>query len=315
MEQIIRYNKFNTSKVTFTEMKQNRYGGKTVGVKYNGKSLVLQTPKMYLPYGLSEYQVKDINGNATGDVKYSLDLSFKGWNDEGDTPTKTFYNNMNKLDELLVSQGVENRVTWFKSKTHTKEVIEALYSSGVRLSKDRHTGEVTDKWPPTMKVKAWRNDNGSFKCETYNTNREQVDFEETVVKGCYVQALISCSSVWFAGGKFGLSWQVRQMIVHPPMRITGYSFLDDEDDVEATEVDNVAEDVATACKFYEEEEEDVVTEETTEVYEEEEEVVEEVVAEAPKPKKKRATTARKKTVRKSKKAVAEAAEVTATSGA
>ncbi len=34
MDQIIRYNKFNTSKVTFTtEMKQNRYGGKTVGVK------------------------------------------------------------------------------------------------------------------------------------------------------------------------------------------------------------------------------------------------------------------------------------------
>ena len=150
MDQIIRYNKFNPSNVTFTEMKQNKYGGKTVGVKYNGKSLVLQTPKMYLPYGLSEYQVQDKHGNTTGDVKYSLDLSFKGWKDEGNTPTKTFYTSMKKLDELLVAHGVENRVNWFKSKTHTKEVIDALYHPSVRLSKDRDTKEVTDKWPPTM---------------------------------------------------------------------------------------------------------------------------------------------------------------------
>lgn len=326
MEQIIRYNKFDASKVTFTEMKQNRYGGKTVGMKYMGKTLVLQTPKMYLPYGLSEYHVKDSNGNNTGDVKYSLDLSFKGWNEEGNTTTKVFYENMKALDERLVAQGVENRVGWFKSKSHTKEVIQALYSSVLRLSKDKDTGEVTDKWPPTMKAKVWRKDDGSFRCETYSAAREQVDFEESVVKGCYVQALVSCSGVWFAGGKFGMSWQVRQMIVHPPMRITGYSFLEDEDDVEA-----VAEDgVASACKFYEDDEdtenvEDEEDVETTEVLEQtvednatevftEEEVVEEVVEEvleAPKPKKKRATTKRK-SVRKSKKATASAPTAGAT---
>lgn len=306
MEQIIRYNKFDASKVTFTDMKQNRYGGKTVGLKYNGKALVLQTPKMYLPYGLSEYHVKDSNGNSTGDVKYSLDLSFKGWNEDGNTTTKVFYENMNAFDERLVAQGVENRVGWFKSKSHTKEVIQALYSSAVRLSKDKETGEVTDKWPPTMKAKVWRKDDGSFRCETYSAAREQVDFEESVVKGCYVQALVSCSGVWFAGGKFGVSWQVRQMIVHPPMRITGYSFLEDEDDVEATTDDTAEDTVAAACKFYEDDEDTADAEvlEETEVFTEEEvveEVVEEVL-EAPKPKKKRAT--KRKTVRKSKKATA-----------
>lgn len=305
MEQVIRYNKLNMNNVTFTEMKANRYGGKTVGVKYNGKTMVVQTPKMYLPYGLSEFHVKDSNGNNTGDVKYSLDLSFKGWNDEGSSPTKTFYENMKKLDELLVAKGVENRVAWFKSKSHTKEVVKALYSSAVRMSKDRETGEVTDKWPPTMKAKVYNYD-GTFKCDAYNAKREPVDFSENVTKGCYVQALVSCNSVWFAGGKFGVTWSMRQLIVHPPMRITGYSFLEDEDDVDAnadTATGDATDNEGKACQFYEtelvsDEEEEVADDEEVVEYvveHDEEEIASAAAVEEPTETKKKT---RKKTVRK-----------------
>lgn len=338
MEQVIRYNNFDASKVSFTEMKVNRYGGKTVGIKYNGKRFVIQTPKMYLPYGLSEYQVTDTNGNNTGDVKYSLDLSFKGWNSENKTATKTFYQCMNGLDNTLVQQGVENRVAWFKSKTHTTEVVKALYSTTVRRSKDRETGEVTDKWPPTMKAKLYRKDDGSFKCETYNSKRENVDFESSVTKGCYVQALLGCTGVWFAGGKFGLSWNVQQMIVHPARRITGFSFLDDEDDSEDVTVTETTVS-SNALQFIEDEDEDedddnengenegdVTVEETADVDDEEEEIVEEVVEEVveemvaaieeKKTKKKKKTAAapkKKKTVRKSKKSQEKEEQVSAAS--
>ena len=301
MEQVIRYNKLNTDKVTFTDMKTNRYGRKTVGVKYNGKTLVVQTPKMYLPYGLSEYHVKDSNGNNTGDVKYSLDLSFKGWNDEGSSPTKTFYEKMSEMDNLIVSKGLENRVSWFKSKSHTKEVIEALYSSSVRMSKDRETGEVSTKWPPTMKAKVYNYD-GNFKCDAYNAKREQVDFETNVTKGCYVQALVSCNSVWFAGGKFGVTWSMRQLIVHPPMRITGFSFLEDEDDLTANDDNNDESTTKTdACQFYETEleSEDEVVEEVEVVEYVEENTTAEVVAETVvEPKKKKKKTVRKPRAKK-----------------
>lgn len=303
MEQIIRYNKLDSSKLTFSDVKPNRYGGKTVHVKYGGKTLMVQTPKMYLPYGLGEYQVKDSNGNPTGDVKYSLDMSFKGWDSEGPSAVKTFYENMQKLDGRLVDEGVANRVSWFKSKNHTKEVVEALYSPALRFSKDRETGEVTTKWPPTMKAKVYQAPDGSFKAETYNDKRVPVEFRPSVVKGCYVQALVSCSSVWFAGGKFGMTWQVRQMIVHPPMRLTGFSFLVDEDDVDAS-AETPAEETSN-CQFYADEDS---TEEVavTEVFTEEEEVVElvEEVVEAAeeeevKPKKKK-----RKTVKKPRKSAA-----------
>ena len=294
MDQIVKYNKLNVDHVTFTDPKQNRYGGKTVGVKYKNKTLVLQTPKMYLPYGLSEYQVKDTSGNPTGDVKYSLDMSFNGWNKPGDSSVKTFYKNMKNMDELLLQKGLTNRVAWFKSKSHTREVVEALFSPVVRMSKDRETGETTDKWPPTMKAKLYCNKDGSFKCETYNSAREQVDFLENVTKGCYVQALVSCSGVWFAGGKYGVTWNLKQMIVHPPLRITGYSFLDDDEDVD--DVEQYTEKETPASNFVSDDDE---TEEEV-VYEEVLEEVEEVSAPVVEKKKTKKKTVRKPRTKKVK---------------
>ena len=227
MEQIIKYNNYNAANVTLSEPKLNKYGGKSVFINYNGKPLTLQTPRMFLPYGLNEYDVKDSSGNPTGKKEYSLRLSFKGWDDETSN-NATFLNAMKGFNDVLVDNGVQHSVKWFKKK-HTREVVEALNSNVVQYSKDRETGEVTNEWPPTMKAKLYQR-NDLFTCEAYNKNREEVDFKTNVVKGAWVQGLMSCSGVWFAGGKFGVTWVMRQMIVEPPARLSGFSFLLDDED-------------------------------------------------------------------------------------
>jgi len=227
MEQITKYNNFNAQDVTLSEPKLNKYGGKSVFVNYNGKPLTLQTPRMFLPYGLNEYDVKDSSGNPTGKKEYSLRLSFKGWDDKTSN-NATFLEAMKSFNDVLVESGVQNSVKWFKKK-HTREVVEALNSNVVQYSKDRETGEVTNEWPPTMKAKLYQR-NDEFTCEAYNKNREEVDFKSNVVKGAWVQGLMSCSGVWFAGGKFGVTWVMRQLIVEPPARLSGFSFLLDDED-------------------------------------------------------------------------------------
>jgi hypothetical protein len=50
------------------------------------------------------------------------------------------------------------------------------------------------------------------------------------VKGASLTTLIQCTSVWFAGSKFGLSWKAKQIRMDKvPESIRGYAFLDDDD--------------------------------------------------------------------------------------
>jgi hypothetical protein len=45
-----------------------------------------------------------------------------------------------------------------------------------------------------------------------------------------VTVLIQCTSVWFAGSKFGLSWKAKQIRMdRVPESIRGYAFLEDDD--------------------------------------------------------------------------------------
>ena len=257
MEQITKFNNFNTKNVTLSEPKLNKYGGKSVFVNYNNKQLTLQTPRMFLPYGLNEYDVKDSSGNPTGKKEYSLRLSFKDWDTEG-SDTNLFLKRMQDFNDTLVDYGVKNSVKWFKKK-HSKEIVEALNANVIQYSKDKETGEVTNDWPPTLKAKLYQR-NDEFTCEVYNKKREVVDFRRNVVKGAWVQGLMTCSGVWFAGGKFGVTWVMRQMIVEPPARLTGFSFIMDDDETDAqvnTQVEETDEETENE-EVHEEAEEDTV---------------------------------------------------------
>ena len=226
--QIVKSDKFSCSNVEYSDPKKLSHGGQAIYLNYDGKPLILQTPKMSMPWGMGKYD---------GDVpKFSLDLSFKGM-DNSDS-LQTFYKALNELDEKLVEDGAKNSLSWFKKKKQTREVCKALYAPQIKVSKDK-SGEPDGKYPPTMKVKVpWRD--GSFQCDAYDSKKQliQDDLSNVLVKGTQVQALIQCVGIWFAGGKYGCSWKVVQMKVTPPAGIHGYSFIDDsEDEVDGDVVD------------------------------------------------------------------------------
>merc|ERR1712118_158327 len=112
----------------------------------------------------------------------------------------------------------------FKKKSMTEDVLRALYSKQLRESKDKETGEPDGKWPDTIKVKLpYKNER--FACEVYDNKKQEVDLsnlENILVRGCEIQALIECGGVWFAGGKYGVSWKIIQMKVTAPSTIKGY---------------------------------------------------------------------------------------------
>ena len=233
---IVKPNNFDESKLEFSEVKTNKYGGKAVYVRYNGDKLMIQTPDMSFPYGLGEY---DITDNKTGEVtgkKYTLNLSFKGmdYDDEDSaklkrsTQLRDFHNMLESLGARVIQEATKNSVAWLKLKAPKEGVVEALFQPLIQVSTNKETGEPDGKYPDTFKAKVPFYED-SFKTEVYNMDKERINVKEGLVKGASGKSLVECTGVWFAGGKFGVGFRFNQLRVEVPRGLSGYSILSDSD--------------------------------------------------------------------------------------
>ena len=221
---IVQSTDFSTSNITFSPIKLMDSGAKMSYLSYSGRPLVMQTASMNLPYGMNVF-------DKAGPVKYSVDLSFRGYEEGKDAKVRAFYDVLMKLDEFMVKKGVENSQAWFKSKL-SEDVVKAFYTPLVRVSKDANGNP--KPYPPSFKLNL-RKKQGSdvFDIVAYDQNKQAYNYEETtleelLVKGAQITALIQCTSVWFAGSKFGLSWKGIQLRVDKlPDSIRGFAFADE----------------------------------------------------------------------------------------
>lgn len=209
---------FDVSKVTVTAPKINeKTGGKSAYLNYDGGRLVLQTAtQMVLPFGLGVY---DKNGSP----EYSVELSFRGMAERDDL--RQYHDSLAALDQHMVKLGVKNSKLWFKAEQN-EAVINAFYTPTLKLSKDKEGNPLP--YPPTTKAKL-RRMNGDFEAKFFDeksTPYRGVPVEDLLVKGATVTALLECTGVWFAGGRFGLSWKVKQAIIHHlPQKMKDFAFI------------------------------------------------------------------------------------------
>jgi hypothetical protein len=188
----------------------------------------MQVGPLETPFGLSVF-------DKQGPPKYSVDLKLRGYDDPTNHPkTATIYNAFHALDEFMLDQGVKNSATWFKG-TKSREVLSELYTPVVRFSVDSEGNR--KPYPPTLKVQLRKRDD-KFEADIYDENKRSLNdipLEDIIVKGTVLTALIQCTGVWFAGGKYGLSWKAIQIRADKvPHTFRGKpAFLDEEggDDV------------------------------------------------------------------------------------
>ena len=210
---------FQVSDIIFGAVQKNKVGGNIVYMNLNGKRTTLQTPWLNAPFGLSTFT--DDNGND----KYSIDVSFKGM--ENDEKVKLFHSKMKELDNVILDKGVEMSKDWFGAKKK-KEILEELYRPVVKLAKD------PTKYAPTMKLKI----QNLQQLEVYDTEANKMN-SDSITSGAQIQAIIQCSSVWFVNKTFGVTWNLVQLRMKPPDRISGFSFKAEEEDDLEEEVEEV----------------------------------------------------------------------------
>ena len=230
MSSVVAPSAFKTSNVTFSPVKTLESGGKQAYLNYNGAALVMQVGPLETPFGLSVF-------DKQGPPKYSVDLKLRGYDDPTNHPkTATIYNAFHALDEFMLDQGVKNSAIWFKG-VKSREVLSELYTPVVRFSVDSEGNR--KPYPPTLKVQLRKRDD-KFEADIYDENKRplnDIPLEDIIVKGTVLTVLIQCTGVWFAGGKYGLSWKAIQVRADKvPHSFRGKpAFLDEDGDAEAVE--------------------------------------------------------------------------------
>jgi hypothetical protein len=224
---IVKVSDFSVSSLSIGPMKSLDSGGKMASLfyKYGDSSsgpVTTQVGSLSLPYGMNVF-------DKAGPVKYSMDLSLRG-HDEN-PKVKAIYDAFSALDEWMIDQGVANSKSWFKSQL-TRDVVKAFYTPMVKVAKDAEGNP--KPYPPTFKINLKKNQNNDqFDVKVYDDQArpyEDMPLEDLLVKGALVTTLIQCTSVWFAGSKFGLSWKAKQIRMDKvPESIRGYAFIDDDD--------------------------------------------------------------------------------------
>ena len=208
------------SKITYKAPRDLTNGGRVIYMNLaRGNSdgpIILQTGNMFCPFGLKDWE---------GNQNYTLDLSFKG--SEDDPKIKNFLDKMADLDEKLLTDCVTNGVTWLKKPITSKEVASIVYTKMVKYARDKN-GTVNDRYPPTFKLKVPFKD-GKFVPDVYDNDQKLIDLSTIETKGSKIVAIIQCLGLWVAGGKYGCSWKILQMRVVPPVgKVFGFIELDDE---------------------------------------------------------------------------------------
>jgi hypothetical protein len=222
---------FNAENIRYTSPKAGGSGGKSVNIlnKSTNTGLRLSTPLM-LTWGAADY-VDEKTGKGNG--KYEMSLVYP--NDEyKDDDTTSFLTNMQNLEKKIKADALTNSKEWFGKVHKNAEVVDALYSPMLKYTKDKNTGEPDMSKSPLLKVKIplW---DGVWKCEVYdedgaklfpNPANPTVSPLDLIQKGSQVAVIMQCGGLWFANGKFGITWKlVQAMVQKPKTSLVGHCFI------------------------------------------------------------------------------------------
>jgi len=203
----------NVALFKYSEVKTLTSGAKSVYINYGSNKLRIQTPIMFLPYGVSEgFEDKKAEKKIEKkDKKYNLTLSFKGQDEN--PKIEVFLNKMKEIETKIINDAFENREPWFKDDFDgNRAFVSRLFSPIIKVDKDKNTGKVIGKYPPTINFKLpYDNANEKFNFQSFNMDdNEPIDFSEIALKlkSGKAQLIVELNSIWFAGGKFGCTWKL-----------------------------------------------------------------------------------------------------------
>lgn len=220
---------WDVAKMSYGPVRTNARGGKSIKVlDHNRNPLLLQAP-LILTWGVNKMVDED-----TGRVSYNMALQFPS-DEYSNASTTTFLEKMKQFEDRVLEDAGLNSREWFNKSSMIREVAEALFTPILKYPKNKETGEPDYGRSPSVRVKIpyWE---GKFNVELYDIEGNPIfdgdssglddkPFETYIPKGSHVATMLQCNGLWFAAGKFGVTWKLVQAMVRSPVRIKGRCFI------------------------------------------------------------------------------------------
>ena len=211
--------------VKYAKPKVNSSGGKSIGILNAATGTVLQiSSPMMLTWGVNQFV-----DEKTGKISYDMSLQFPD-EDRYDDATRKFFENIRELEQKVKEDAIANSKDWFGRPKMSAETTDALFTPMLKYPKDKSSLETDYGRAPTFKIKlpcwegVWKN------IDLYDMDRRLVfpvptnpslSPSDFIQKGSQIAVGIQCGGIWFAGGKFGVTWNLIQGLIKPKLSYRG----------------------------------------------------------------------------------------------
>ena len=211
---------FDCTKTRYGAPKANASGGKAISIFSTAinSGLKLSTPLM-LTWGASDYE---------GNKQYAMSLQFPSA-EYMTADTDAFLRNMKAFEDKIRADALTYSKEWFGKVHKSAEVIDALFTPMLKYPKDKQTRDFDYTKAPVLSVKT-PNYEGVWKFEVYDEDENKLypDGANTMInpldylqRGTHLATIIQCGGLWFANGKFGITWRLAQAVVQKPKETIG----------------------------------------------------------------------------------------------
>jgi hypothetical protein len=221
----------NANNIKYSAPKANASGGKSINIlnKLSNMGLRISTPLM-LTWGASDF----VDDSGKGNGKFELSLQFPNDPEDKNEETEALLKNLIELENKIKSDALKFSKDWFGKIHKSSDVVDALWTPMLKYSRDKNTGEPNMAKAPVLRIKLpqWE---GVWKSEIYDedgcklfpdTSNPTVSPLDFIKKGTQVATIIQCGGLWFANGKFGMTWKLVQAVVQKPRaNIVGQCFI------------------------------------------------------------------------------------------
>jgi len=198
---------FDASKLSVGDAVERNIG-KMVRLMYDGKPLILQTPRLKVPFGIGNNEKFCEDGK---DPKWSVQFAL----DESER-TMAFRNVLDQITQYLLDLGLKNAEEWLNDDDPDEKSTKRAFRTIIKKFKPKKNDDKV--FPDTVKVTIpWDHENdkprgGFYPVELFGPDREPISHEQ-VTRGATAIALINFGDIMCSTGlgKYGVSPKLVQM--------------------------------------------------------------------------------------------------------
>jgi|TARA_B110000305_G_scaffold35710_2_gene35636 hypothetical protein len=187
------------------------YDGRKISLSNkDGKNVRIQTPRMYMPFGISGFQPQ------VGATKWNVDFSMKGYDEEGNY-VKNFYETLQEVEKRIIEAVSLQSVDIF-GKHMSVDELSPMFNSNIKHSPDRE---------PKFRVRVDTTADGDIKAGIFDSEKKSINskVENKLYSRNSGVAITEMNSVYFLNRKFGVTWKLHQLVVHEPQQLKGFQFI------------------------------------------------------------------------------------------